>query len=199
MLPSGYECVVNITDTAGQQEYTSLRDHQLRHAEGFLLVYSICDATSFDEAKALKEAIERVNEHQTVATPVVLVGNKIDLEADRQVSTRDASAYATELGIPFFETSAKTSHGVEAAFHALITELRKFRAVSNAPPSPEQAADLAQSSAAGSASAGAQGDLSASGSKSSSSGGGRRRGRRGQSGDKGSSSGGSSGKLCILV
>ena len=53
----------------------------------------------------------------------VVVGNKSDLDADRQVSTKEGRSIADEFGLPFIETSAKTGENVAAAFETLIRSI----------------------------------------------------------------------------
>lgn len=67
-----------------QAEFTAMRDQYMRGGEGFIICYSITDRQSFQEAAEFKELIYRVR--HTYDIPVVLVGNKIDLEEFRQVS-----------------------------------------------------------------------------------------------------------------
>ncbi|XP_063278957.1 GTP-binding protein Rit2 isoform X2 [Prinia subflava] len=74
---------LDILDTAGQAEFTAMRDQYMRGGEGFIICYSITDRQSFQEAAEFKELIYRVR--HTYDIPVVLVGNKIDLEEFRQV------------------------------------------------------------------------------------------------------------------
>jgi len=57
---------------------------------------------------------------------MVLVGNKLDLEKDRKVTTEEGQALARELGCPFFESSAKTHHNVQEAFFELVRQSRKI-------------------------------------------------------------------------
>ncbi|KAF4803760.1 GTP-binding protein Rit2 [Turdus rufiventris] len=74
---------LDILDTAGQAEFTAMRDQYMRGGEGFIICYSITDRQSFQEAAEFKELIYRVR--HTYDIPVVLVGNKIDLEEFRQI------------------------------------------------------------------------------------------------------------------
>lgn len=67
-----------------QAEFTAMRDQYMRGGEGFIICYSITDRQSFQEAAEFKELIYRVR--HTYDIPLVLVGNKIDLEEFRQVS-----------------------------------------------------------------------------------------------------------------
>lgn len=71
-----------------QAEFTAMRDQYMRGGEGFIICYSITDRQSFQEAAEFKELIYRVR--HTYDIPVVLVGNKIDLEEFRQVSNFSA-------------------------------------------------------------------------------------------------------------
>ncbi|KAF2986341.1 hypothetical protein EK904_005050 [Melospiza melodia maxima] len=64
-------------------EFTAMRDQYMRGGEGFIICYSITDRQSFQEAAEFKELIYRVR--HTYDIPVVLVGNKIDLEEFRQI------------------------------------------------------------------------------------------------------------------
>ncbi|KAI4899354.1 hypothetical protein NFI96_030484 [Prochilodus magdalenae] len=73
---------LDILDTAGQAEFTAMRDQYMRAGEGFIISYSITDRRSFQEARHFKQLIYRVR--RTVDTPVVLVGNKSDLAHLRQ-------------------------------------------------------------------------------------------------------------------
>ncbi|XP_010149351.1 PREDICTED: GTP-binding protein Rit2, partial [Eurypyga helias] len=73
---------LDILDTAGQAEFTAMRDQYMRGGEGFIICYSITDRQSFQEAAEFKELIYHVR--HTYDIPLVLVGNKIDLEEFRQ-------------------------------------------------------------------------------------------------------------------
>ncbi|XP_059121609.1 GTP-binding protein Rit1 isoform X3 [Peromyscus eremicus] len=73
---------LDILDTAGQAEFTAMRDQYMRAGEGFIICYSITDRRSFLEVREFKQLIYRVR--RTDDTPVVLVGNKSDLKQLRQ-------------------------------------------------------------------------------------------------------------------
>src|SRR4051812_11760777 len=78
-------CVLEILDTAGQEEYTALRSQWIRSGEGFLVIYDITSRSSFEQAERFRQAILRDKDVEWV--PLVLVGNKCDLEERREVTT----------------------------------------------------------------------------------------------------------------
>eukprot|EP00999_Lentomonas_sp_LEN2_P000267 NODE_1261_length_931_cov_108.514925_g1215_i0.p1 GENE.NODE_1261_length_931_cov_108.514925_g1215_i0~~NODE_1261_length_931_cov_108.514925_g1215_i0.p1 ORF type:complete len:186 (-),score=37.46 NODE_1261_length_931_cov_108.514925_g1215_i0:61-618(-) len=126
VVTDGYECLLDIVDTAGQQEYTSLRDQHLRTGQGFLICFAINDEASFHEMKELHQSIIRVKEGEGESNvPFVIIGNKVDLADTRTVSAADAKAFAESISSPYFETSAKTNINVVEAFHASVSEIRK--------------------------------------------------------------------------
>jgi GTPase SAR1 family protein len=101
----GINIAIDILDTAGQEEYSAMRDqyyvclplflafssylsyfppfNKQRTGQGFLVVYSVTSRSSFEEATAIHEQMLRVKDSDHV--PMVLVGNKIDLENERYV------------------------------------------------------------------------------------------------------------------
>lgn len=109
--------VLDILDTAGQEEYSAMREQYMRTGEGFLMVYSITSRTSFDELLTYYQQIQRVKDSDYV--PIVIIGNKSDLEDERQVSYEDGLNLAKQLNAPFLETSAKQAINVEEAFYSL--------------------------------------------------------------------------------
>ncbi|GAM17541.1 hypothetical protein SAMD00019534_007160 [Acytostelium subglobosum LB1] len=116
-------CLLDILDTAGQEEYSAMRDQYMRTGGGFLCVYSITSRSSFDEIAAFREQILRVKDKDKV--PMIVVGNKCDLEGERQVTTGEGQDLAKSFGCPFLETSAKIRVNVEESFYSLVREIRR--------------------------------------------------------------------------
>lgn len=141
-------CMLEVLDTAGQEEYTALRDQWIRDGEGFVLVYSITSRSSFTRIRKFYSQIQRVKESSTASSPtaaaylsaphspigmaghqapVMLVGNKSDRATEREVSTQEGSALAKDMGCDFVEASAKNCVHVEKAFYEVVRSLRKQR------------------------------------------------------------------------
>ncbi|EAL60850.1 hypothetical protein ACTFIW_010590 [Dictyostelium discoideum] len=116
-------CLLDILDTAGQEEYSAMRDQYMRTGQGFLCVYSITSRSSYDEIASFREQILRVKDKDRV--PLILVGNKADLDHERQVSVNEGQELAKGFNCPFMESSAKSRINVEEAFYSLVREIRK--------------------------------------------------------------------------
>lgn len=114
---------LDILDTAGQEEFSAMREQYMRTGEGFLLVFSVTDKSSFDEIPRFHTQILRVKDKDEF--PMILVGNKSDLENERTVSTAEAQEIGRQLKIPYLETSAKQRINVEASFHDLVRVIRR--------------------------------------------------------------------------
>eukprot|EP00727_Mastigamoeba_balamuthi_P006247 m51a1_g2241 putative ras gtpase (199) ;mRNA; r:281799-282957 len=117
--------MLDILDTAGQEEYSAMRDQYFRTGQGFLLVYSVIDRPSFDSLTNLRAAVLRVQERDSF--PMVFVANKIDLVEDRDVTSHEGQELARSVGVPYIEASAKTRTNIEECFYAIVREIRKYR------------------------------------------------------------------------
>ena len=80
----GESALLDILDTAGQEEYAAMREQYIRAGQGFLLVYAINNSASFEEMQQFVQQINRAKQSSNV--PIILVGNKCDLEEFREVS-----------------------------------------------------------------------------------------------------------------
>mgnify|MGYP001071553329 CR=1 FL=1 len=142
-------CMLEVLDTAGQEEYTALRDQWIRDGEGFVLVYSITSRASFGRIHKFHNQIKMVKESASsgspsgasylgsptthvpmdppLPVPVMLVGNKSDKAVERAVSAQEGQALAKELGCEFVEASAKNCINVEKAFYDVVRMLRQQR------------------------------------------------------------------------
>lgn len=122
---------LDILDTAGQEEFSAMREQYMRTGEGFLLVFSVIDKSSFDEIPRFHTQILRVKDKDEF--PMILVGNKSDLESERTISTSEAQELGRKLGVPYLESSAKQRINVDAAFHDLVRAIRRSNEVEELP------------------------------------------------------------------
>ncbi|PRP81065.1 Ras GTPase [Planoprotostelium fungivorum] len=117
--------LAELLDTAGQEEFSIILDPYIRSGEGFLIVYSVIAEATFEKARALYKKVVYVKNDET--PPVVIVGNKVDLERDREVSTTDGRDFAASMNAPFFEASAKARINVEDCYIELVRQIKKKR------------------------------------------------------------------------
>lgn len=103
-------------------DYPAMREVYKRKADGFIIVYSVTSRSSFEETPLLYQEVLRSKDEDKV--PVVLVGNKCDLDGEREVGEQEGKEYAATIHCPFFETSARAAINVEEAFNELIREIR---------------------------------------------------------------------------
>ncbi|RKP22428.1 small GTPase superfamily, partial [Syncephalis pseudoplumigaleata] len=113
-----------ILDTAGQEEYSAIRDNYYRSGEGFLCCFSLTDAASFAETSEFRDQITRVLGDNAV--PFLLIGNKSDRPAEeRQVSYEEARAQADAWDCAYVETSAKTAENVAVVYEQMMRLVRE--------------------------------------------------------------------------
>ena len=95
-----------------QEQFTAMRDLYMKNGQGFVLVYSITAQSTFNDLQDLREQILRVKDTDDV--PMVLVGNKCDLEDERVVGKDQGLNLARQFNnCSFMETSAKAKIGVK--------------------------------------------------------------------------------------
>jgi Ras-related protein Rab-5C len=127
-----------IWDTAGQERYRGITHMYYRNAVAALLVYGINDRDSFNQIDVWLRSLQE----NTPNVLVFLVGNKLDLEDDRQVSVEEAQEKATEIRASFAEVSAKTGLGIEELFVCVASAAMEKKPA--AQPSQEGVVDVDQ-------------------------------------------------------
>ncbi|KAK5575592.1 hypothetical protein RB653_006725 [Dictyostelium firmibasis] len=110
--------ILDILDTAGQDELTAMRDQWIRSCEGFVLVYSITSRSSFDQVLHFREQIYRVLDRDDI--PIMMIGNKSDLINERQVSYQEGKELSQNLGMSYMEVSAKSRSNIDEVFYEAI-------------------------------------------------------------------------------
>ncbi len=89
-----------------QEQFTAMRDLYMKNGQGFVLVYSITSQATFNDLVDIKDQIMRVKDIGA-DIPLVLVGNKCDLEDERVVGKHQGESLARSFACTFLETSAK--------------------------------------------------------------------------------------------
>lgn len=114
---------LDILDTAGQTEFTAMREQYMRNGEGFILCFSITDRRSFDELITYRNLINRVRPGEEI--PIIIAGNKCDLEQKRKVKYEEGVSLAQQLGCRYYETSAYLRKCIDDVFHGLVRAIRE--------------------------------------------------------------------------
>ncbi|EAW12733.1 putative RAS small monomeric GTPase (Rsr1) [Aspergillus clavatus NRRL 1] len=116
----GRQCILEILDTAGTEQFS--KELYMKQGQGFLLVFSITSNSSLNELSELREQIIRIKDDEKV--PIVIVGNKSDLEEDRAVPRARAFALSQSWGnAPYYETSARRRANVNEVFIDLCRQI----------------------------------------------------------------------------
>ena len=121
----GNEYVIEILDTAGDEDYQNLLYYWIDFGEGFLLVFSITDHESFESIKEKHDKI--LKRKKALKYPMILVGNKQDLEKERKVTFEEAKELADLWEIEYIETSARTGLNCKEAFIELAQRIVSIR------------------------------------------------------------------------
>ncbi len=121
----GRHHTIEILDTAGTEQFTAMRDLYMKNGEGFMLVYSITSYTSFNDLLDIYRHICTVKDRYDV--PLLLVGNKCDMEEDRIVDKDKGKAQSEKWNCEFFEVSAKTRVNLDDSFRALVRKVLEKR------------------------------------------------------------------------
>lgn len=120
----GEWCVLDVLDTAGQDEFSVMREQYMRKGQGFVIVYSVTDPESFMQVKRFHTQIIRSKDCDSY--PMILAANKIDLVQQRKVTEEAGQQLANELGIQYLETCAKNPPvNVDRIFHDLVRIIRR--------------------------------------------------------------------------
>ncbi|CAG0885628.1 unnamed protein product, partial [Darwinula stevensoni] len=119
----GQQCMLEILDTAGTEQFTAMRDLYMKNGQGFVLVYSITAQSTFNDLQDLREQILRVKDTEDV--PMILVGNKSDLEDERVVGKDQGMNLARSWNCAFLESSAKSKINVTEIFYNLVQQINR--------------------------------------------------------------------------
>jgi len=116
----GKKVKLSIWDTAGQERFRTITSSYYRGAQGIILVYDVANRESFE---ALPKWFSELETYVSPNVVKIVVGNKVDKEFSRQVSTEEGKAFAERMGTLFVECSAKTKVGVQDTFRELVEKI----------------------------------------------------------------------------
>ena len=122
ILSNGEKLKVFFYDTSGQEKYNSLSFNYIKNCHGILLMYDISKKESFLK---IKDWLKNIFEHKDKDFPILLLGNKCDLEEKREVTKEEGDQLAKELKLNFYETSNKDNINIEKAITELIEMVYK--------------------------------------------------------------------------
>ena len=109
-----------VYDTAGQERFKSLSANYIKKADGILIVYDVTNKQSFINVENwIKSAKEDMNKN----IPIYLIGNKSDLEEERQISEENGRNISEQYNLKFYETSCRTGKNIEKCFQDMGNEL----------------------------------------------------------------------------
>lgn len=114
---------LQLWDTAGQERYRTFTAAYYKDAHGVILVYDVTSRSSFDNINEwLKSCSENIDKSKS---SIILVGNKIDLTDQREVSEEEGRDFAVQNNVLFIETSAFDNRDecIEKAFFLLVSDI----------------------------------------------------------------------------
>ena len=116
---------IEIVDTAGQEEFSSFLESSISRGDAFMILYAINSLASWNDLKVLRNKIAQGTEGKNlgIKIPMIIVGNKRDLEDERELAHDIAEDYAASIRVPYIETSAKTGYHIQDAFELMMAEI----------------------------------------------------------------------------
>ncbi|KAE9399365.1 hypothetical protein BT96DRAFT_882162 [Gymnopus androsaceus JB14] len=127
------EYILEIFDTAGQDEFSPLNAQYAIGIHGYVLAYSIASRNSFEMVQILRDKI--IDYCGVTDIPCVIVGAKSDLESSRQVQISELEKVAEANNAAYIESSAKDDINVTRVFHLCVQEIeRRLEGNQGVPP-----------------------------------------------------------------
>ena len=119
-LENGTTYQVDFVDTAGQERFRAISVNSIKSADGIILMYDITRQKTYDDISIWMESIK---ENKGDNFPMILIGNKSDLEEQRAVSKEEGEELALKYKLKFFEISNKTGDNVKEAGLEIIKQI----------------------------------------------------------------------------
>ena len=111
---------VQLWDTAGQDKFRAITRNYYKGANGIILIFDVTNVKSYEN---IKKWINEIKEEISEKVAIVLIGNKIDNVQERKISREQGDKLASEIGVKFFETSAKTGEGINESVFFLVKKI----------------------------------------------------------------------------
>ena len=131
-LKSGKELKLQIWDTAGQERFRTITKSYYKGSEGIILIYDVTKRESFENVKTW---VSQIREEVCQKAVIYVVGNKIDMNETRVVTTEEGEKLSKELELPFKEASAKNGTNVDETFSDLAEMIDNIYGKNNRRPS----------------------------------------------------------------
>ena len=112
----GVKLKMQIWDTAGQERFNTLTANFFKAAQGIVVVYSVTDKNSFN---AINKWLNQIQNLAPKNVKVLLVGNKIDLKNDQEVTSEEGHSIAENFKLPIVECSACTGENINEIFNKI--------------------------------------------------------------------------------
>ena len=117
-MKDGNEMKIILWDTAGQERFRSVSSSTIKNSQGIIVCFSLVDEKSYKNVLSWLQDIR----DESTKIPIVLFGNKCDLEDQRKVSEEEAQKFAHRHGVPYFETSAKENINLKEGFDRIVED-----------------------------------------------------------------------------
>ena len=111
---------VQLWDTAGQDKFRAITRNYYKGASGIILIFDVTNVKSYEN---IKKWINEIKEEISEKVAIVLIGNKTDNVQERKISKEQGDKLASEIGVKFFETSAKTGEGINESVFFLVKKI----------------------------------------------------------------------------
>ena len=133
----GYEVSVNMMDLAGTDDFAEMRLSWLAKCDAYILMYSLASRESFLKVERYRKEILLTERGEDL--PILLVGNQLDRDDDREVSEEEGRQKALEWGYSYTEMSVKYNVGVSEALRMCVREIMRTR---QTPPSSDPSCSI---------------------------------------------------------
>ena len=117
-MKDGNEMKIILWDTAGQERFRSISSSTIKNSQGIIVCFSLIDEKSYKNVLSWLQNIR----DESKKIPIVLFGNKCDLEDQRKISKEEAEQFAHRHGIPYFETSAKENINLKEGLDRIVED-----------------------------------------------------------------------------